>query len=52
VFKRNWNTRLQPFWVYPSMLYHWWQVIYVLHLPVLQFHLKFLRRSEACICNG
>ena len=21
VFKRNWNTRLQPFWVYPSMLY-------------------------------
>jgi hypothetical protein len=22
VFKRNWNTRMQPFWVYPSMLYH------------------------------
>ncbi|CAD6340538.1 unnamed protein product [Miscanthus lutarioriparius] len=21
VFKRNWNTRLQPFWLYPSMLY-------------------------------
>jgi len=21
VFKRNWNTRLQPFWVYQSMLY-------------------------------
>ena len=21
VFKRNWNTQLQPFWVYPNMLY-------------------------------
>jgi hypothetical protein len=21
VFKRNWYTQLQPFWVYPSMFY-------------------------------